>query len=608
MLVYGKEGTKKGATAPFSQEEKNMKPQPEVYQMFRTRNFLAVFLALCVLASVSCGGGTDSGAPPPPNGAPPPPNRCDLASQEDEQRAYKRDDYFPKIYSPDFSRDLGADIVPTDDDYDLARKVSRSVFDLEFRRKNSDLIAGTATGWLVAPRYVATAAHNVAEQIGPLGQGRCERRDVTAHVHTFDGDTIDAEVVWFDKECVGGTDLALLKLEREIDAVPMKIADERPGRNEMLMAMGRSGNVSGLGSWNVTAGPALVLRSGQVARELPGRVYQWVPTGSGGMSGGPIFNRRGEVVSIVSAGFDGNTDELFGIRSSQKPSSPPGNLWVYGFIQKSPEEYNSGPNPGELRDLYNKDPGLSEPANAGDYRNNNEWEKADHPLGDHYSPFPVDQFDRMNRVYKEARKGAVTVKVGGSNGSGFIYDDSTVITVAHVARNLGSGADIRTIDGRSHRATVSKRQDDNDCDIAILKTEEPGALSRYTKLELGDSSSLECGDPLVGIGSGFLYNAVGELQGLGTVYMTTGQHTSNFLSRSVSAGMSGGPIVDRDGNVVSIFSASFAEPSDEWDTPAPLYIHTRFPVYDNQYRSNGQNSETMKKFIEQRDFYCPPLT
>ena len=135
-----------------------MKLQPEVYQMFRTRKFLPIFLALCFLASVSCGGGTDSGTP---TGPPPPTNRCDLASQENEQRAYKRDDYFPKRYSRDFSRDLGADISPMDDDYDLARKVSRSVFELEFRRKNSDLTAGAATGWLIAPRYVATAAHNV---------------------------------------------------------------------------------------------------------------------------------------------------------------------------------------------------------------------------------------------------------------------------------------------------------------------------------------------------------------------------------------------------------------------------------------------------------------
>ena len=131
--------------------------------------------------------------PPPPTG------RCDLASQEAEQRAYERDEYFPKRYSRDFFRDLGADISPTDDDYDLARKVSRSVFDIELRERDSGLPRARGTGWLIAPRYVATAAHNLTEQIGPVGQGRCERRDYTVHVHTFDGDTIDAEVVWFDE-------------------------------------------------------------------------------------------------------------------------------------------------------------------------------------------------------------------------------------------------------------------------------------------------------------------------------------------------------------------------------------------------------------------------
>ena len=589
-----------------------MKPQPEVYQMFRTRNLLPVFLALCVLVSVSCGGGgTDSGTPPPPNGAPPPPGRCDLASQQDEQRAYERDDYFPKRYSRDFSRDLGADISPTDDDYDLARKVSRSVVDVELRERDSGLTGPRGTGWLIAPRYVATAAHNVTEQIGPLGQGRCEKiTDHTVHVHTFDGDTIDAEVVWFDEKCVVGTDLALLRLEREIDAIPMKIADRRPGRNEMLMAMGGSSNATGLGSWNVTAGPALVLRNVRTGGGLgfrPGRVYQWVPTGSGGMSGGPIFNRRGEVVSIVSAGIADDTAKLFGVRSSQRFDSPPENLWVYGFIQSSPSGFNFGPNPDELRELYNKDPGLSEPANAGDYRNSNKWERTDHPLGNYYSPFPIDQFDRMNGVYKEARKGAVTVRAGFLNGSGFIYDDSTVITVGHLAGELGSGVDIRTIDGRSHRATVSKTQYENDCDIAVLKTVTPGALSRYTKLELGDSSSLRCGDPLVQIGSGGAYNAVGGLQGLGAAYMTTEEYTSNLHSSSATAGMSGGPVVDRDGRVVAISSAGLADLRDEWDRPAPLYIHTRFPIYRRQDWFEGQNPETIRKFIEQSDFYCPPI-
>ena len=305
---------------------------------------------------------------------------------------------------------------------------------------------------------------------------------------------------------------------------------------------------------------------------------------------------------------------MFGIRRFQKPASPPENLWVYGFDQIPSSDFNLGPNPSELKDLYNKDPGLREPANAGDYGNNNEWERARHPLGNHYSPFPIDQFERMNEIYKEAREGTVTIAISPgeqvkcifSCGSGFIYDESTVITAGHVATEQGLRAEIKTIDGQIHPATVSKIQDDNGCDIAVIKTLTPGALRGYTKLDIGDSSSLECGDPLVQIGSGRSYNAVGELQGLGAVYMTTRKYTSEFLSRSISGGMSGGPVVDGDGNVVSISAFAFGDVSDEWDEPGPLYIHTRLPVYGQQDGSSGPNSETMRKFVEQSDFYCSP--
>ena len=42
----------------------------------------------------------------------------------------------------------------------------------------------------------------------------------------------------------------------------------------------------------------------------------------------------------------------------------------------------------------------------------------------------------------------------------------------------------------------------------------------------------------------------------------------------------------------------------EHDKPGRLYIHTRLPVYGKQNRAREQNPETMKKFIEQSDFYC----
>lgn len=555
--------------------------------MCRLRNFLFICLALCVCAS--CG----------TFGSPTGNESCDLASQEDKQRAtgYKRNYYSPRVYSRVFSRDLGADISPTDADYNIARAVSRSVFELEFRQKENPNIGGTGTGWLIAPRYVATAAHNVARNKDSSTE-ICEAKNVSVYVHTFDGETIKVkEVSWFDNRCERGTDLALLELEREIDAVPMKIAERGPRENEMLMAMGYASDARELGAWTVTAGPALT-----------GRVYHWVPT-SPGMSGGPIFNREGEVVSIVSAG--GVDDPSFE-RGSFMKNPELLNLWVYGFHQKEKNFRSWGPNPAQLRKLYGRVPGLSVPGNAGEYPDNNEWEDTEHALNDNYSPFPIDQFDHMNEVFKQARKATVEItgmQHGyGFGGSGFIYDDGRVITAGHVVQEQGQKVTITTTDGREHAGTVSKIQQDegnlDGCDIAVIKTDTQNVLSEYPKLEIGNSSSLECGDPLVQIGYGNRYNGVGGPQGLATVYMTTRKYTSEFLSYSSTAGLSGGPVVDRGGEVITLSSSIYHHPSDNWDEPGPLYIHTRMPVYVNQEASNGPSAEIIGKFITEEDFYC----
>ena len=478
--------------------------------------------------------------------------------------------------------------------------MSRSVFELEFRKNGKYKAAGT--GWLIAPKYVATAAHNIKENEIP-------------YIHTFDGEIIEAKAVYHDPQEIRGTDLALLELKREIDAVPMKIAESGPEGGEILMAMGYANDSRGLGGWIVTAGPALGYNFEEFADfDPPNRVYNAVPT-SGGMSGGPIFNRNGEVISIVSSGSnDSHHKRRFGIKRFEGPALPK-KLWIYGFSQISSTSYNRGPNPTELRELYGKVSDLDEPENAGEYHENNLWKRTDNEFGNTYSPFPVDQFSNMQEVYLRAREGVVTLSLDRAvdgvvrkvNGSGFIYDHNTVITAGHLGFSEGKKAVIRTIDGRTHGGTVIKTQGDNDpfqCDIAIVRTEKPGALSGYRKLQIGDSSSLQCGDPVVQIGSGGLYNSVGLPQGLGVVYMRTKGNLSEFYSPSTSGGMSGGPVVDSEGKVIALSTAVFGRPSDKWEEPAPLIIHTRIPIYGKQDASHGPNSEAIRRFIEDRNFYC----
>ncbi|MCY3624474.1 MAG: trypsin-like peptidase domain-containing protein [Candidatus Dadabacteria bacterium] len=556
------------------------------------------------MGSTSCGGGDTDYTPPPV---------CDLTSQRNEQRLYlerageRRDDYYPKRFSRNFKKNYSADISPTKKHEDIARKVSRSVLELEVRETNSQDL-GVGSAWLIAPKYAVTAAHAFID-FQTLERKPTER----VFIHTFDGDRIEAEVVYADPRVTRATDLALLRLEREIDATPLKIADRKPLRNEFLMAIGGGQWQKGIGGWTVSAGPALELKSGYPLRT--DRMYHAVPT-SGGMSGGPIFNEDGEVVSIVSAGSplsEHTIRNAFGVMPSEVPEDPPERLWVYAFEQPHPYRYSAGPNIEQLKEFYEERiPDDEKPHNAGNYRNDNVWPTG-HEFGDKYSPFPLDQFEHMDRTYKEARKATVTIGIRFNDavafGSGFIYDENTIVTAGHLGIKTGLKATITAYDNKEYEGTVSKRQFGGlgECDIAVIKMDKPGALSEYPELEIADSSSPKCGDPLVSIGSGDLYDNVGPLQGVGAVYMLTYDYMSEFLSHFTVPGMSGGPIVDRDGKVVSINSRTVGRAGEEgeWNDPGPLVIRNRLPVYIGQDYSEGPNAETIRKFVEEPGFFCP---
>lgn len=569
-------------------------------QMFknRTYNLLSALLLFIVgiAGAASCGESADMSTR----------TQCDLAPQRNEQRlsGKKREDYYPKVFSRDFSRDYGVDISPSEKDYDTVRKVSRSVFEIEFQV--GDGAISVSTGFLIAPRYVVTAAHSIGDN-----------PQVTIRVHTFDGDTIEAERVYADPEKEDGTDLALLRLKEEIDAVPMKIAKEHPERNELLMAIGGGQIFNGLGGWGVSAGPALELGSGHLPplNRRPGRVYHAVVI-TPGMSGGPIFNDRGEVVSIVSLithglEIEGILRDSFGVTPFQVPNSPPENLWLYAFDQPDPKSLSSGPNPEELKEVFDKIPDEEKPDNAGDYRSDNKWEKAGDEFGNEYSPFPLDQFDHMQDVYRRARESTVEIRVdSGGYGSGFIYDANTVITAGHVVPLKGEKVRITAFSGGSravYRGTVLKTQYQDKfggCDIAVIRTD--GSLGEHQTLEIADSSSsLQCGDPLVAIGSAAAYNSVGLLQGVGAVHMRAKPHVLRFFSRSLAGGMSGGPLVDKNGRVVSLNSTIYGLVEEVWNDPGPLLIRTRLPFYPKQDFSEGPSAEIIKRFADENEFFCP---
>ena len=595
------------------------------------RIFLPALFILGAMGIGSCGGG-GSGDSGNGQGYTPPPV-CNLDSQRNEHRLHLerepelRDEISPKRFSRDFEENYGADISPTQIHRDIAKKVSRSVFDMEFREDDGKTI-GLGTGWLIAPEYVVTAAHALIDNDTGI-----KKRIEEIFIYTFDGDRIEVvETEHVDEKVTEGSDLALVRLKdpkdkERIDAVPLKIADEVPGRNEFLMAMGGGLAQKGIGAWTVSAGPALELKSGSSLRT--DKMYHAVPT-SKGMSGGPIFNEKGEVVSIVSGGSPGDDKEEilrkgFGVMPSQVPEYPVEDLWVYAFEQPPPNFYSTGPSIEHLKEYYEKIPEDEKPDNAGEYRDNNTWETGDE-FGGKYSPFPLDQFKEMNGVYKKASEAAVIIRIEfvekgdryALEGSGFIYDKNTVVTVGHATDSEGDSATVTTYyrngekEIKKHHGKVVKSQDSGlgGCDIAVIKMDPP-LSEEYHTLQTADPSSLKCGDPLVVIGSGDIYDSVGPLQGVGAVYMRTQTYVSEFFSPFTASGMSGGPVVDRNGKVVSISSTiagrvqEDGEEEGRWTEPGPLLIRTHLPVYFGQDFSEGPNAETIKRFVTEDGYRCP---
>lgn len=130
----------------------------------RVRSFLLIFLIIGVVGSGSCGV-EDEVAPTDRHFS-----RCDIVSRANAQRGSAREDYYPKVFAEcKYGReDLGFPAELSEDYYDTAEKVSRSVFRVELIENPATCSPeetlyhfAAGTGWLIGPRRVVTAAHGV---------------------------------------------------------------------------------------------------------------------------------------------------------------------------------------------------------------------------------------------------------------------------------------------------------------------------------------------------------------------------------------------------------------------------------------------------------------
>lgn len=173
---------------------------------------------------------------------------------------------------------------------------------------------------------------------------------------------------------------------------------------------------------------------------------------------------------------------------------------------------------------------------------------------------PFDPFGGFRRVPGRERN------IEANIGSGFIISaDGLIITNKHVVADSEATYQILTHDGKKLDVTKIYRDPLND--LAILKVE----ASALKPLALGDSDKLKLGQTAIAIGTplGEFTNTVttGIVSGLGRG-ITAGSPYEGFVEKldnviqtdaAISAGNSGGPLLNSSGQVIGINTAVAAE-------------------------------------------------
>ncbi len=156
-------------------------------------------------------------------------------------------------------------------------------------------------------------------------------------------------------------------------------------------------------------------------------------------------------------------------------------------------------------------------------------------------------------------------KAEESLGSGVVVDDAgDILTSLHVVANA-TDIQVTFADGTQSSAQVMTQQPEND--IAVLRADQPPA--QIVPATLGNPNSLRPGDEAYAVGSPFgLYGSMsaGIVSGLGRSFQPVGsnQELKNLIQidAAVNPGNSGGPLLNRNGQVVGIV-VGILNPTDQ---------------------------------------------
>jgi S1-C subfamily serine protease len=186
-------------------------------------------------------------------------------------------------------------------------------------------------------------------------------------------------------------------------------------------------------------------------------------------------------------------------------------------------------------------------------------------------------------------------------GSGFVFDEQGhIVTNSHVVGALNSTAQVTFSDGRSFVATVIG--DDVFADIAVLEINQTDIFSEegfdFIPLPIANSSTIEVGQAVVAIGYPFA-TSLGSKSTLsaGVISQTQrlilspdyGYQAVIQTDVDINPGSSGGPLLNMNGQVVGINTATFSQdtgteinyavPSDMISTVVPSLIENGYYLH-----------------------------
>ena len=173
---------------------------------------------------------------------------------------------------------------------------------------------------------------------------------------------------------------------------------------------------------------------------------------------------------------------------------------------------------------------------------------------------PAEMGSALEALYQQVLPGVVSIRTGGSLGSGFVFDsDGHVVTNQHVVEGA-SEVEVSFSSGYIAYGTVVGS--DADADIAVIKVNAPA--DQIHPLAIGDSNTLNVGEQVVAIGNPFGLSGtmtLGIVSGLGRTQVahvdpeSGGRfNTADIIQTdaAINPGNSGGPLFNLQGEVVGV--------------------------------------------------------